>query len=166
MPQEELLVRRLLELELRQVKEDVARLERQVKDDVQRVETEAKAGPPWWTSYLFAVLFAMITGWIGLVHRGMHTNSVETARIASVQYQHLYIPPELEDMKRRLSTSEALASRIPDIQNQLRDFGSKIESLGKDFGLKLDRIFEQRGRQGQAAPHKDTTMTESGHGAD
>ena len=58
-PLDEMVVRRLLELELRQVKEDVARLEK-----------AATAGPPWWTSYLFAVLFAMISGWIGMIHVG------------------------------------------------------------------------------------------------
>ena len=142
---DEQLIRRLLELELRQVKDALERLESRLKEDISRVERAATTGPPWWTSYLFAVLFAMISGWIGMIHLAVRENSAEAARLASVQYQHLYIPPELEDMKRRLAASEALALRIPDIQHQLRDFGSKIETLGKDVGIKLDRLFERRG---------------------
>ena len=126
-------LRRLVESELRQVRADLARLEKAVT-----------AGPPWWTSYLFAVLFAMVSGWIGLVHRGNHTNSVEIARVASVQWQNLHIAQDIEDVKRRLATSEAFAARIPYLENQLKDFGAKMDGQGRDFGIKLDRLFEQR----------------------
>ena len=51
------------------------------------------------------------------------------------------------------------------MENQLKEFGAKMDGQGRDFGIKLDRLFEQRGRQGQAAPDElPAEMEGVGHG--